>query len=76
MSLVPYETYELSKTSEDVFIEMAKYLYDTYGFAKLNEYYIFLKEKKREIVIIFCNLTEFISAMTTKQRLKNVSVIF
>ena len=60
MSLVAYETYELSKTSEDVFIEMAKYLYDTYGFAKLNEYYIFLKEKKREIVIIFCNLTEFI----------------
>ena len=60
MSIVSFSKQSISKTDEDPFIEMAKYIYSKYGFGHLNKYYTFMCDIKREIVSIFLKLTTYI----------------
>ena len=63
MSLMNYKSKEmLVKNNDDIFLQMGKYIYETYGFKPLNKYYIVLKEQKRILVNIFLELTRNINS--------------
>ena len=79
METVPFvsqENFSIAKLDEDIFIEMAKKIFNSLGFSALNKYYYCLKSCKDEITLILNSLYIYLDNNDKESIEKSYSELF